>query len=122
MYDRPVRLFFQTQIDNSEPSQVSDDLPPIIDDVDIVQFNKGIECNQKIEDVVHKAAADALERKRKKASANILLAQDRYKRDYDNRQSRGTVLQIGDLVKKWNNRRHDRKGGKLEQRPWLLYS
>ena len=54
-----------------------------------------------------------------KASVNIKNAQARQKRDYDRRHSSGeNQVRIDDKVLLWNDRRQDRKGGKLSNR-WL---
>ena len=73
-----------------------------------------MEHNKQVQDLVYKAQDVAIARK--KAHANILVAQARQSRDYNKRFCKTTSFTVGDKVKKWNNRRADRKGGKMEQR------
>ena len=53
-----------------------------------------------------------------KAKANILIAQSRQKKAYDQRHSNPYVFQIGGLVLKKDFKRKKRKGGKLDPK-WV---
>ena len=127
MFGRQAKLFIELESNSSGSSQLDNPLPDILDDVNEDQFQQIMKSNNKVADIVYKAldssaAEKAAKQKRdlerQQASDNIQLAQDRQKRDYDKRISRSTPLKVGAYVLKWNNRRHDRKGGKMEQRPW----
>ncbi|CAK9302787.1 unnamed protein product [Gordionus sp. m RMFG-2023] len=54
----------------------------------------------------------------KRAKENILVAQDRQKRDYQKRLKDKIPYEVGQQVLIWNSRRADRKGGKMSD-PWL---
>lgn len=93
----------------------------LFDDVDKDDFSTNMEAVTKYLSVVKEAV---LQREKEKATTakkvldSISDAQDRQKRDYQKAHAPKTPFPIGTQVVKWNNRRHDRKGGKMEQLPW----
>ena len=119
MYGRKARLLLEMEEGSTESRDAI--CPDMADDVDWGMFHDSLSKIKPIQTAVHKAVQNKEEKNSAvhiEAMKNILLSQKRQRRDYEKRQKGRTTFQVGDEVLKWNNRRHERKGGKMAQLPW----
>ena len=74
-----------------------------------------------IQNAFHRAVKDKEEKNTaicEDAMKNILLSQEHQRQDYEKLHKNRTTFPVDNGMLKWNNCRHDRKGGKMAHLPW----